>query len=236
MPRPLAIEGEAVAVVSDLDHAAVERAIASGQTIDFADRDRAGVFIGWTQGALREQVQDIGQQQFLVLLFVIAAEFDQFSDSGRNVVSHERRHRAVDMVAIRIDSFERRAGEHAPSWTRLTRADALIVRVEQEIELRIERAITGEALFENHRLEKPCRMREMPFCRARIGHRLHGGVGVGQWRAEPSARLANRPIVGAEIGISLRRTMGHRYAHAVLVLFRGAVCTPEREIWEADPR
>ena len=71
-----------------------------------------GVFIGWTQGAQREQVQDIGQQQFLMmLLFVIAAELDQFN--GRNIVLHERRHRAVDMVAIGMNSFERRAGEHA---------------------------------------------------------------------------------------------------------------------------
>ena len=77
------------------------------------------------------------------------------------------------------------------SRTRLTSADTLVVGVEQEIELRIERAVAGEIRFEDHRLEEPGRMREMPFCRARVGHRLHGRVGVGQGRAEPRARFAD---------------------------------------------
>ncbi len=221
MPRPLAIEGEAFAVVSDFHYAAIELPIGRRRAIGLADRNWAWIFVSRTQRVLREQVQDIGQQQFLMLLFMIAAEFDQFGDGRRQVFLHERGHRAVDMIPVRSDRLERRAGDHAPSWTRLTSADALIVGVEQEIELRIERAVAGEILFQNHSLEKPCRMREMPFCRARIGHRLHGRVGVGQWRAEASARFANRLIVRAEIGVSLHRTMGHRYTHAVLVLFVG---------------
>ncbi len=194
MPRALAIEGEAPAVVSDLHDAAIERPIGRGRAVGFADRDRAGVLVGRAHWVLREQVQNIGQHQLLMLLFVITAELDQLSDGRRKIILHQRRHRAVDMVAIRSDRLQRRAREHAASGTRLTRAYALVVGVEQEIELRIEGAVAGEILFEDHRLEKPGRMREVPFCRARIGHRLHGRVGVRQGRAEPRGCLANRLI------------------------------------------
>ena len=218
MPRALAIEGEALAIVSHLNAAAVEFVIGRRRVVGLADRDGAWILVSRMQRVLREQMQDVGQQQFLMLLFMIAAELDQRCDCGRKIVLHKRRHRTVDMVAIRGDRLERRAGDHAASRTRLTRANALVIGIEQEIELAIERAITGQSLFENHSLEKPCRMREMPFRRACVGHRLHGRVGVGQRRAEPCARRANRLIKRAEIGIFLRRTMRLRDTHAILVL------------------
>ena len=218
MPRPLAIEGEACAVVSDLHHAAIELPIGRRRAVGLADRDRAGILVGRTQRVLREQMQDVGEQQFLMLLFVIAAEFDQLGDGRRKIVLHERRHRAVDMIAIGDDRLERGARDHAASRTRLTSADALVIGIEQEIELRIERAVAGQIRLENHSLEEPGRMREMPFRRARVRHRLHGRVGVGQGRAEAGARFANRLIERAEVGVSLRRAMRLRDTHAFLVL------------------
>ncbi len=218
MPRPLAIEGEARAIVSHLNDAAVELPIGRRRAVGLADRDGAWIFIGRTQRVLREQMQNVGQQQFLMLLFMIAAELDQRCDCGRKIVLQKRRHRAVDMVAICDDRLERRTGDHAASGTGLTRADALVIGIEQETEVAIERAVVGEVLFENHSLEKPCRMREMPFRRACVRHRLNGRIGVGQRRAEPLARLANRLIKRADIGIFLRRTMRLRDTHAILVL------------------
>ena len=219
MPRPLAIESKALAIVSDLHHAPIELAIRRRRAVGLADRNGPRILVGRTQRVLREQVQNVGKQQLLMLLLVIAAELDQLGDWGAKIILHERRHRAVDVVAIRDDRLERRARDHAPSRTRLTRADALVIGVEQEIELRIEGAVTWEIGFENHSLEKPRRMREMPFCRTGVGHRLHGRVGVRQGRAEARARLANGLIERAEIGISFYGAVGLRDTHALLVLF-----------------
>ena len=109
MPRPFAIEGEAFAVVSDLHHAAIEFAVRRRRAVGLADRNRAGILVGRTQRVLREQMQDVGQQQFLMLLLVIAAELDQPGDGRRKIILHQRRHRAVDMVAIGGDRRRARA-------------------------------------------------------------------------------------------------------------------------------
>ena len=113
---------------------------------------------------------------------------------------------------------ERGPRDHAASRARLTRADALVIGIEQEIELRIERAVAGKIRFENHRLEEPGRMREMPFRRACIGHRLHGRIGVGQRRAEAGACFADRLIERAEIEVLLGGATGLRDTHAIAPL------------------
>jgi hypothetical protein len=95
------------------------------------------------QGVLREQMQDVRQQQFLMLLFVIASELDQGSDRRRKIILDKRRHRAVDMGTIGGDRLERGPCDHAASRTRLTRTDALVIGIEKEIELRIKRAVAG---------------------------------------------------------------------------------------------
>ena len=100
MPRSLAIEGEARAVVPDLHHAAIELKVARRRAVGLRDRDRAGILVGRAQRVLREQVKDVGEQKLLMLLLVVAAELDQIRDGGRKIILHERRHRAVDMVAI----------------------------------------------------------------------------------------------------------------------------------------
>ena len=108
MARPLAIETEAAAVVSDLHDPAIERLVASGRIVGLADRQWTGIFVSRMQRVLREQVQNIREQQFLMLLFVIAAEFDQLGDGRRKIVLHQRSHRAIDMVAIRSKPYQER--------------------------------------------------------------------------------------------------------------------------------
>ena len=108
MPRPLAVEAKALAVVSDLHHAAIEFAVRRRRAVGLADCNGARILVGRTQRVLREQVQNVGEQQFLMLLFVIAAEFDQRGDRGAKIILHERRHRAVDMVTIGDDRLELR--------------------------------------------------------------------------------------------------------------------------------
>lgn len=72
VPRPLAIEGETVAIVPDADDSRIP--------LDPADRPRhrnRHLGRGGPQRGLQriftEQVQDIGDEQFLMLLFVMTA-------------------------------------------------------------------------------------------------------------------------------------------------------------------
>ncbi len=166
-----------------------------------------------------------------MLLFMVAAKFNQRGHGGRQTILSERGHRAVHMVAIGKDSLERRAGDHAASRTRLTRAYAFVIRIEQEIELRIEHAVAAQILFEDHSLEEPSRMREMPFRRAGVWHRLHGRVGVGERGAETRACLAKRIIERKQIGVSLSQSIVLRDTHAVAPL-QGRLRSREGEIWE----
>ena len=56
------------------------------------------------------------------------------------------------------------------------RAGSVVIRIEQKRILRDRRHISGEKFLEDKRFEKPRRMRQMPFRRANIGHRLHNAV------------------------------------------------------------
>src|SRR3546814_1043159 len=51
----------------------------------------------------------------------------------------------------------------------------------------------------HHRFEKPGGMREMPFGRARIGHRLHRGIGIRQRFGKFQARVANVSVMSAKV-------------------------------------
>src|ERR1700677_5209705 len=101
-----------------------------------------------------------------MLLLVIASEFDQFGDGRPEIILHQRRHRAIDMVAIPDDRLECGACDHAASRTWLAGADALVIGVEEEIELRTEAAIAAKIGLANHPPENPGRMREVPLRRA----------------------------------------------------------------------
>ena len=53
---------------------------------------------------------------------------------------------------------------------------SVVVRIEKISVLGNFRAISRDELFEDKRLEKPCRMGEVPFRWAHVRHRLHDAV------------------------------------------------------------
>ena len=74
--RPFIVVGEAVALVPDLEDAAVE-----GDEVErrgLADGDAGPrLAIGWLERLGGEQREDVGEQELLMLLLVIDAELDQ---------------------------------------------------------------------------------------------------------------------------------------------------------------
>ena len=118
-------------------------------------------------------MQDIGEQQFLMLLLVLQADLDdrrQIVEIFR--VCDQLRDRRIDMGAIVGDFGHRRPRDQAALRTRLPGTGGDIIRIVEKGEALIEDAIGLEMRPQQELLEEPCHMRAMPFGRARVGHRL----------------------------------------------------------------
>ena len=113
----------------------------------------------------------VGQQQLLVLLLVGQAETEETDEFGVRI-AQERADRLVDVGAVGADLGRGRPGHQAPGGTRMPLAEALIVRVEQVVEVVVERGEVRQAAAQDEALEEPGRVGAMPFGRARIVHRL----------------------------------------------------------------
>ena len=110
-----------------------------------------------------------------MLLLVVPAELEQgcgFMPRGLAGGGDKARHRGANMVAISADDIDRRARQHAALGSRMARADRLVIGIEQIGEGRVEHPVVRVEPSEDKCLEEPCRVRQMPFRRAGVGHRL----------------------------------------------------------------
>ena len=189
MPRRLAIEREAVAVMADFRDAAAM--LDPTHRPGHRDRNlaRCRPQCGF-QRIFREQVQDVGDEQFLMLLLMMAAQFDQRA-RGRCQRWQRRDQRRVDMRAIGPHLVQRRAGHHAPAIPRVALAFGFVIAVEQEGPMVVVETITSDGIAQDEGFEEPRRMRQMPFRGAGIGHRLNGRIGVAQRCGERQAKVAD---------------------------------------------
>ena len=144
-------------------------------------------------------MQDVGQQKFLMLRFMVAAEFDQIA---RGIGEH-REQRRIDMGTISADIVERGPRQHPPLRAGMAIPLAVIIAVEQIMISRVENLIPRHMVAQDEGFEKPCGMRQMPFGGRRIGHRLDRGVGIRQRRGKrqhprPRDRILLRKHIGRE--------------------------------------
>ncbi len=111
-----------------------------------------------------------------MLLFVVQTEFEQRCGLMPHRLARaldEAADCSADMVAISADDVAGRARQQAPLGPRVTRADRLVIGVKEVGEGRIKNPIVGVEPVQDERLKEPGRMRQMPFCRACIRHRLN---------------------------------------------------------------
>jgi hypothetical protein len=158
-------------------------------------RGRLARAIGGRQRIARERVQQVGQQQLLMLLLVLQAELDERRRVRRRV-AQQRRDARVDVGAPGTHLGERGPRHQPALGPRMARTDPFVVAVVEHTIGRMERREARLEALEHEGLEEPGHMREVPLGRARVGHRLHLGIGLRQ-------RLGQREGGGAHRGEAL---------------------------------
>ena len=120
-------------------------------------------------------MQDVGEDQFLMLLLVVQAEFDQGRHGrqrGRLGVFQEARHGRRHLRPVGHRLVHAGPGDHAAAGPRVARAGALVVGVEKKGEIGVERPIGGGMDGQDELLEEPGRMGQMPLAGTGVLHRL----------------------------------------------------------------
>ena len=109
---------------------------------------------------LEERVLDVGQQQFLVLLLVRDAQFDQASMSG---IVQQRRHGVIDMGAPITDLDDAWPREHSAPHALDALALRFVIGIEQERPAFVVQPIPGQLVAQQKGLEKPGGVRQVPL-------------------------------------------------------------------------
>ena len=160
-------------------------------------REGPGRIVGRRNRVLREGVQDVGQHQFLMLLLVVEADFDQRRDRLQRVLAglmKEFHHRGVDMPAVGGDFLGAGAGQMAALVAGVPRSGADIVGIEQEGVVGVKRLVALAVLAEQELLEEPGGMGAVPFRRAGVRHRLDQLILRRQGRGAALGLVADRQI------------------------------------------
>ena len=175
-------------------------------------RTPVGIVCGRNR-VLREGMQNIGEQKFLVLLFVIETEFDQRCDD-LECLAFELHDQPVDgridVRAIVGDVGRIGSCQHSAMRTGMARACRDVIRIEQERILFVEFGIALAIGLEQKLFEEPGRVRAVPFGGAGVRHRLDDLVFRRQRRC-------------AALGFGADHPEGVAQFQAVILRFGGGV-------------
>jgi len=193
MPWQFVIVTEVVAGMTDLNCRFVEFDELSRQVIGLR-------FIAlrplknWKERVLREDVFDVGDEEFLMLLLVMDPQDHDRLDLAKQFlirVRDEIVNIGIDRCAIFLCFFNRWPRYEAAEVAPMHRARGIVIRIEEISVFRMGVAITGDPPFQNERFKKPGRMRKMPFCRADFRHRLHDAILRREIFGEPAAKVSD---------------------------------------------
>src|SRR5260370_3514829 len=137
---------------------------------------------------------DVGDQQFLVLLFVIDAQFRQLEHAARGCVgSQQLVHVLIDMASILLHFIQSRTRKRVAQRLVRLLTYGVVIGVEKIAELWIQSAIAGQVLGNDESLKEPGGMGQMPFCwtgvRARLHHLIFGSERSRQGIGLPAASV-----------------------------------------------
>ncbi len=178
-----------------------------------ARRHRLGRADRRQQRVERERMQQVGDDQFLVLHLVMAAENHAVEHLRRRPARDQPLHRRIDMAAVGHHLVDARAGDQAAPRAGVPRPGLHVIGVEEEGEPVIRRTVAGRMLAQDELLEEPGRVREMPLGRAGVLHRLHDHV-LGPESGNEVARAGPRFDEKIQRRVSFRE-LHARFRHAV---------------------
>ena len=120
---------------------------------------------------------DIGNNQFLVLLFMVKTQFHKLQPVFREVgCPQEFVHMLIDAAAIRLHFGQRGPRKCITKGFFRLRSDRVVIGVEKVSKLRMARPVAFQMRREHKGLEEPTGMGQVPFHRTGIGHGLDGAV------------------------------------------------------------
>ena len=169
--RTLIVEREARLVMADRHQTGVERHRSAAHDLK---RLGSGLDLigGGVERRARHQVQHIHQEKLLMLLVVVQTQLEQIALMAAGLALRQPGdHAAVDLASISQDLVDGRPGHQPTLVPPDPLAQGLIVGVEQLLKPRIDRLVFRIGR-QDHRLEKPAGVRQMPFAGAAIRHRL----------------------------------------------------------------
>ena len=134
----------------------------------------------------------------------------------QRIMKEQRLHARVDLPAPGMHLGQGRARQQAPLRARMLRPHALVVAVEEHAERGIEGLEAGLEALEQEGLEEPGGMRQVPFGRAGLGHRLQLAILGRQRRGQRRAARAHRGIGRAKLR-GLRQGVHGRSGHCSAV-------------------
>src|SRR5207249_476976 len=208
MARTFVVVGKAVAIVTDLNYRFVEldelqradipRDESVFSRIDLARRAVAWRRLGFAKNreerVLRENVFDIGDEQLLMLLFVMNSERkDRFDLTKQSLVGTGNK--SVDVringSAIFFRFVHRRTRDESAQVASMHRAGGVVIGVKKIGVLGNCISIARHPFFQNEGLEKPGGVRKMPFRRAYFRHRLYNAIFGSEAFGYPGSEISN---------------------------------------------
>ena len=175
MSRPFVIVAETTAVVPDLQDRFLEIQIGRRRNLPpllpLVPRPKNRM-----KRVVRENVLDVGHEQFLVLLFVVKADCEdglQFIEQFVVRAFQQLLNVRVDRLPEAIRFGDRRTRDQPAEVAPVHVARGIVVGVKKIGVLRNHRAVGRHPNLQNEGLKEPAGVREVPFRRTNVRHRLH---------------------------------------------------------------
>ena len=209
MPRTLIVEGETLTVVAQLAQTGVE----SGPTRWCRARGRGVPLLVCRRDAvLKQDVLDVHEQQFLVLLLMLHAELEKKRDLRparlRRAIDQGRQG-CVNLRAIGQNLAHGRSSDQPPLRSRVPLADRLVIGVEEKLVIGMDRSVIWLESAQQKALEVPGGVGEMPLGGTDSRHRLYTVVFDLQ-RLTQRHRSVSDGVQAPEQLLSLRIARGRR--------------------------
>src|SRR5713101_72570 len=169
---------------------------------DARNAHRFSCSIDRVEGIAGEHMLDVGDDQFLMLLFMMQAK----RNDGRELCQppliellQQLKHALIDVPAVGIRLLDGRSRDQPTFGSAVPFSQRVVVRVKKVRVLWMKRLVIRNCRKEQEGLEKPADVGEMPLGRADIWHGLNDVIFGNQWFAQVLSKVANALVPLYEI-------------------------------------